>query len=502
MAGLSVGVLLLAAALRAALFLAYAMLEIPSSDQPFHLEGNNVHFAWCVQHGLPLYPSGQGLPYTVNYMGPCYYWIVGGIGRMLGADIPDLYVMGQITSFLCALAPAVIAGWYLYRRYGGWPCLAGVLFGLGSVVKTPWGVMARPDTMANLLGAAGFFIACRRSWRWMPVAAAALAFGCLTKQTAVVWLVAAVVALLASPGARIYALALLGAAAGIAIGTIAVLAATGEPFIVQSLLSQGALPFDVWQLLGNLWSLLLTSPQVLVFVLIGGCLWMTRKHHDRDLSVLVAMLLCTTPVFCMKQGANLNYFIPFQVVEAIAAGTLCAAALRAKERTLRWMLACWIGTLALQPNIIVSAQQVAQTVRRRAVLASETGGADQQAFEQYLRLARDPNVRLLTDNDRLAVYQGSQAAFYDAYLFRLQVESHRLDPQELVDRLRMRWYRYIILTVPVDFVGHAYSFYRLPPQVAAAIRLNYRLQSKAAHMYLYVPLTPQALSRHSSEPLP
>ena len=120
-------------------------------------------------------------------------------------------------------------------------------------------------------------------------------------------------------------------------------------------------------------------------------------------------------------------------------------------------------------------------------LESADGLAEQQRFEHYVRLAADPGVRLLTDSDRLAVYQGRRAAFFDCYLFRLQVDAGRIDPQELVDRLQSGWYQYVILSADISVAHHDYFFYSLPESVAAAVKANYILQSQEAKQYVYVP---------------
>ena len=71
-------------------------------------------------------------------------------------------------------------------------------------------------------------------------------------------------------------------------------------------------------------------------------------------------------------------------------------------------------------------------------------------------------MRMLTDSDRLAVYQGPGAVLFDAYLFRLQVDAGQLDPRELIDRLQSRWFQYVVLSADVSGVYHDYFFYRLP----------------------------------------
>ena len=55
--------------------------------------------------------------------------------------------------------------------------------------------------------------------------------------------------------------------------------------------------------------------------------------------ILTAVWLAAAVFTCAKRGSDLNYFIPLRIIEAIAAGTLCIAALRSKRRRLGWALA-------------------------------------------------------------------------------------------------------------------------------------------------------------------
>ncbi len=483
--GVGVGVLLAAGIVRAAVYLAYALLEIPAPDQPYTLEGVGVHFAWCVEHGLPLYPEGQGPSYTVNYMGPCYFWIVGAIGRLFDADIPSLYVIGRVVTFVCGLGPAVIAALYLHHRYGRWAGLAGFIFGLGSTPMIWYGARTRPDMMADLLGVAGCFVACELSRRWLPAAAVLLAMSCLTKQSlGAVWLLAAMVVLLLREDTRRCAFVLGGTTAALVLMIVMLLAATSEPYIVPSLFGQGGIAFSPRQSLRILMRLMDRSPEMLLFALVGCGLWIREKRQDRTLLILTAVWLVGVVLTCAKIGSDLNYCIPLRIVEALAAGTFCVAALRSNRHRLGWAMVAWAGALTMVFSAAFAVTMATAAVERRV---SEDGQARRQQLAHFAQLARDPNVRLLTDSDRLAVYQGQRAVLLDIFLFRLEVESGRRDPRELVDRLQSRWFQYVILSADVSGVYDDQFFAALPATVAAAVKANYQLQSHEGDLFVYVP---------------
>jgi hypothetical protein len=484
--GIGVAALLGEGIIRATAYLAHALWEIPAPDQPHVLEGAFVHFARCVQTGMPLYPEGQGPLYTCNYMGPCYYWIVGALGRVFDADIHALYLIGRVVTFVCAFGPAAIAALYLWRRYGRRAGLAGFIFGLGSAPMIGYGAMVRPDMMADFLGAAGFLVVCACNRRWLPLAAVLLALGVLTKQTAGVWLLAAVVVLLSRHAWR-HALSLSLAAVALVLAVVAILAETGQPHVFVSLFSQGGIPLDSRQQIGVMRLLLDQSPEMLFFALVGCGMWINRRYKDRALLILTCLWLAAAIFTCAKRGSSLNYFLPLRLTEAIAAGMLCVAALRSRSHRLVWAVLAMAAAAVMAPSTVHALQAAQATAKRLARLDTESGRAKQREFDHYARLAQDPTVRMLTDCDRLAVYQGARAVLFDPYSFRLQVETGQLDPQELVDRLQSRWFQYVILSADVSGVYSEFFFHRLPTQVATAVKANYRLQSHEAGLFVYVP---------------
>jgi len=485
--GIAVGLLLVMGIIRASIYLAYASLEIPAADQPYVLEGASVYFAWCAEQGFPLYPANTATIYTVNYMGPCYFTVVGMIGWLFDADIPTLYLIGRVVTFLCGLGPAVIAAMYLGRRYGRLPALVGLVFGVGAAPMIGYGVTTRPDMMADLLGAGGFFVALRPKHRELCVAVVLLALAFLTKQTAAVWLLAAILALLVEKDSRRRAL-LLGGATFVTIATtVALLAAFYEPTILSNLFGQGGVPFNAVQGIGILLILVNRSPEILFFAFLGCGLWMSRRYRDRALVILTIVWLASATFFCAKRGSDLNYFAPLRIVEALAAGTLFAATRRAGRHQFAWIALCVTGIIAMAPSTILLAKKTAASCERQAVLHSEAGMAEQTKFERLVELAKDPYVRLMTDSDRLAVYQGPRAVFFDAFLFRLQVETGQIDPRELVEQIQSRWFSYIVLSADVSRDYDDIFFYRLPDQLAKAVRANYQLRSRAGGFFVYTP---------------
>ena len=139
-----------------------------------------------------------------------------------------------------------------------------------------------------------------------------------------------------------------------------------EPYILPSLLSQLGMPFDLQQQISILVLLRERSPEMFFFVLVGCVLWMSDEHKDRDLFILTSLSLLAAILACAKRGSDLNYFLSLRIIEALAAGTLCAGALRSDRRRLGWTLLTFAGVLAMVPSTMFAAETAAAALRHRA----------------------------------------------------------------------------------------------------------------------------------------
>ena len=115
----------------------------------------------------------------------------------IGTDLDGLYVVGRVVTLASALLGTLGLGVYLGRRYGWGAGIAGAVFSLGTAPMNGFGLMARPDMMADTLGLFGFYLALRPRRVGHVSGIALLVLAVLTKQTAGVYLLAATSALLA-----------------------------------------------------------------------------------------------------------------------------------------------------------------------------------------------------------------------------------------------------------------------------------------------------------------
>jgi len=469
-----VAALAVALALRAALFLAYAAGALATPQQMFVLEGANVHFAWRVQQGLPLYPDGNQYPYTLNYMGPLYYAAVGLLGRGTSADVAGLYLIGRLLSLASGLALAVVVGLFAARRWGtiaGW---IAALTTLGAAPMAPFGVMVRPDAWADTLGVCGYLAAtCGTGGATLVGGGLLLALAGLTKQTAGMYALAACIALLLQPPTRRRAVLLAVIVGLLTVVSLAMLALSTEPHLPASLGQQKAIPFSLDQFLALMWLLHQRAPELLWFSLAGVVLWCGRDDRQPVLAVLALTTLATTLALVGKRGSDMNYFLALRAVAACGAGTLCAAALR--PAAVRWRAAVLllIGLPLLGPGLLA--------LTRPAV--ADNSAAQHEAQQ----VARQLGDRLLTDSDTVAIVQGRDVPLLDPYLFRLRVEQGQLDPAELVARLNRRHFQQLLLTRDPAAELDATSFWRLPQAVREAVTEQYTFQRKLGPWRVYVP---------------
>jgi hypothetical protein len=481
---------ILVGVLRTALFLAYAGIVLPSPRPAFQLEGVFVHFAWRAEHGRAMYPEGDGYPYTVNLVAPFYSRLVGAVGRLVHADISGLMHVGRTVSFLASLAAAAIAVAFLYTRQGRLAAMAGASFALGSAPMVGFAVMTRPDALADLLGLAGFLSACyvRGSRRSAVAAGILLGLACLTKQTAGVYVVAAALALWVDgrDGRRSI---LVAATAAATTGLIVALAAVGgEPQILASLFGQTAVPLDGGQRLGVLRLLARTSPELPWFAVLGCWLWTSGPFREPKLAVLAVVLLGAAFVTSAKLGSDLNYFLGLRFFEVVVVGTLCRALVgRAPARSWQPLGILAVGLLLSLPSVWHVAGALRCAEREASFRRTAAGQQAAGRFQVYRMAAENPAFTLFTDSDRLAVYQGDRAAFVDAYLFRLRVTEGHLHPSELIGRIASRRFELIVLSADVNAPSYGSYFWRLPPDVTAAVREHYLLRETGGGFYVYAP---------------
>jgi len=288
--------LLVLAVFRAGFFVAYAFYQTVRSIEAYHLEPKMTHLAWRAQQGETLYPDWTSYPHVSNFFGPVYFLGVGWIGRVWDADLDRLYRIGRVVTIGSGLLAALLVGGVAWRREGRWPGLLAALVAIGAAPMIGFGAMVRPDVTADLLGFGGFLAATSRSGRWgAPLGGALLILAILTKQTAGLYLVAAVFAL-AVTSRRRTALALAGGCALGLIALVALVMLTVEPRFAQDLLGEAETPYGIAGWYYTLRRMMILGREVFVLSILGIGFWTVRGRSDAWIAGLLALLMLSVSV--------------------------------------------------------------------------------------------------------------------------------------------------------------------------------------------------------------
>jgi hypothetical protein len=486
--------LVVLAAARAALFLAYAALMFGAELEAFHFEAVMVHLALRAQQGLPLYPDWSRPPHVTNPYGPLYFLAVGGLGRQLGATPDGLFGIGRLVTIGAALASAALVGWASAVRSGRG---AGVVSGLLALASGPmigFGVMVRPDIPAELLGLAGFLVAVGRPSSWRLLLGCGLMVSAIfAKQNCGLYLVAATAALALS-GRRREAPILLGAGlvafAAVVIGFSAV-----EPRFLDGLLMASRSPASAGHWLDTLGRLGRFAPELPLLAGLGLGFWASKGGRDVPLATLAVVLLVGSVASSAKVGSDQNYFLGLRLASAMAGGALWSAASRAayagRSGCGRGILAGWLGlTVLISVSLLPGLNHLLANVRGAQQMRAFESGPGRPSIAQIrrvFRLAADPNVELLTDSGLVALHQGPRATFIDPWLFRNLVTRGDLDPTEVRKRIENRSYDYIITTHDLKAPSYPGYPFGLPPELALAARDRYAFAGNVPGLLIYAP---------------
>ncbi len=482
------GSLLAVGVVRMVGYLAYAVACLPSPLEVFHLEAKMVLLASRVQAGATLYPEWRAYPHVANFFGPVYFVVVGLLGAATDADIPDLFRIGRGVTFASGLLTTLVLGLVLGGRYGRGAGVAGAVLSLGAAPMFGFSVMVRPDLMAETLGLGGFFLSGHRSRAGRVAAVALLALAVLTKQTAVVFLVAAALAS-AVEGRWRRAGGVLGGGSALLFALVVAITVLFEPNFAASIAGEAKSPWVVGEWLRTLRRLVETSPDLLLVTAIGVWLWTGRGAGTGDVrwAVLAVVLVGSGLVMSAKYGADLNYFLSLRATESLAIGTLWHARRTAKgrRRSVAISAAAGLALVSLLPGVFHAASQALLARNQAGFLAGPTGQSLLRSYQKAIRLARDPDYRLLTDLGLFDLYQGERAAFGDPWLFRRLVDTGQIEPTVIMSRIDNQYYDLIVTTSDLDSANRASETFGLPKALAVRAGERYAPIRVEAGLFYY-----------------
>ncbi len=487
---LALGLILLLGAVRATGYLAYAAWRIPCPrGEVWHLEEKMVHLAWRVQAGEELYPEWRDGPHVSNFFGPGYSLVVGGLGRLLRADLAELTRIGRIVTFVSGLAATGIVGVFLGRRAGLEAGAVGALLTLGSAPMFGFSTMVRPDVMAEALGFLGFVLAVGSSRKSRVAGTAVLALAILTKQTSATFALAASLNWLVLGRWRIGTMLLLSVVASVAV-VVGVATATVEPRLAESLLGEGGNPPDLTNWAYVLRNLTTRAPDLWVFWALGLGLWAGLRPREASPASLASVIVVAGLALAVKRGSDLNYFLDLRLVEGLAGGTLwrwARSGLRQPRPRMVQLAAVVVAAASLAPGALDAAREAWEARGLAESVESPPGRQVTKVSDRVITLARDPAVRLLTDQALFELHRGPRAEFVDPFLFRMLVEAGRIRPTRMARALSDEEYDLIVVAAPLDDPRYARYPFGLPPVLVEAAKRHYIPIGWRAGFYFYGP---------------
>ena len=430
---------------RASGYLVYVFEQLTMPGEVGDLESKFVHLVWRVQAGARLYPPWRDYPHVTNFFSPCYFLLAGLIGSLTGAGSQGLFVIGRAVTVACALTTALVVGWAVQRRDGLPAGLIGAAATLGAAPMIGAALMVRPDTMAELFGASGFYLALGSSSWSLVGGVVVLVVAVLTKQTAALFLIAASAALAVSGRWREAATVL--SCGLLAVGAVVAGVTVFEPMFASSLLGEGKTPWDFASWAGQLLELGASAPDLFVVPVLGLWIWLSDRPRRTAPIVLWLAILGVGIVTAAKLGSGLNYFLSLRIVEAMALGAIwgAAPAPRARSRVLL-VVVLLIAAVSLIPGTILALRNAAQSRLDARFYTTAAGRRFLLGQEQFFRMAEDPRVRLLTDSGLLQLRQKERGPFVDSFQFHHMVDSGRIHPDLILKDLQSESYAFVITT--------------------------------------------------------
>jgi hypothetical protein len=474
------GAIVVAALLRAAAALLFVACDFPSRVAVYFIEPQMVHWARCAQRGESLYPDWREFPYVADIYTPGYFWVVGTLSRAVGADLDGVMRIGRATTIFFSLLGAGAVGWFV--RSKGRPAIAAaVSFAIGSVLMMGFGGMVRPDVTADVLGFIGFLAATASIGVLGP--ALILAAAVLCKQSAVIYLLAAVVALLWINRTR-RAIVVSVVASSTVLVVLGLIWVSGERNIFRSVLLEAGSPWrwEQWSTIAV--KFLARSGDVAILCIAGSVHWcfaLRRNDPEADHAKRCLSLLVVGGGFALlgiaKLGSDLNYFLPLRYLAAVLLAEQISRS-RTSSVHLRtlfasttflialvfWMSPWWYG-LRVHEAFNPDWRKMAR-IYEREIDAIDRLGKIQRVF---------------TNCNDAALRVGG--LFLDPYAFRIMVDADRIEPTALIAKLKNGEYDLVVTTGPLEDPGYRDSPFALPNELTEAILERYEKSSQGALVY-------------------
>jgi hypothetical protein len=480
------GIFFILALARVFVFEEYVRLHIWSPYDTHHLEAAMVHLAWRVQHGVRLYPDWEHYPHVANFYSPLSFLAIGAVGRALSTTIEGLYAIGRCATLASVLLTSLVIGVVIARRYGIVAAVVGVLLSMGVGPLYSAGVMTRPDAPAELLGILGFFLAGGQKSITRVIGGVLLYLAAMTKQTALAYLLAALLGLYLEGRGKQARNIFMGVAPALLL-TVLVVQFAVEPNFVRCLLGESRTPIDFATWWDATATISIVDPEFIILTLAGVALWSRGARKEPMLTMLAVVLFAACFLSAAKRGSAQNYFLGMRSVAALAGGALWQSIARATRPRVWEMVTVAILAYGLVKSSRIGLAFVLDAAEQARMNASDYGKAADSVYRGLYAALADPRKRIFTDSGMLDIRQGERTVFGDPYRFRLMVECGLIDPILIQKRIEDQYYELLICRE--DLFAPEYETYDfgMPRPLYERARVRYKPIGANYGLHYYTP---------------
>jgi hypothetical protein len=267
-----------------------------------------------------------------------------------------------------------------------------------------------------------------------------------------------------------------------------------EPHFARSLVGERVMPwsYSTWQTAFR--RIVVSSPDLFLLPAVGLWLWLGDSSRPREVrpAVLVLVLLASALVLSAKLGADINYYLSLRVAVALATGALwhvvhaSAAGPRPLWRSAALAATTLAACVAMVPSVLMARIYFDMANNESVFYETPRGRLFLRGYHEAFARARDPKVHLLTDAGLIDLYQGERAAFGDPWLFRTLVETGRLTPATMAERIDSQYYDLFISTHDLEARRYSDHDFRLPRGLFERVRANYVYGRSPQGLQFYV----------------
>jgi hypothetical protein len=409
-------------------------------------EGNILNAAVRIDQGLTPYPDPHGWPVAINPYGPLPYYLTAIPVHFFGPSFAPARAVIIVAGVICALLAGLLV--HQFTRSAVLATGFGCLF-LSQRLVELWMPVLRVDFIGLALVLLALYVFARFP-RWWVLAALLLAMAMFTKFSLLAAPCACFVLLLVQrQWKRAAQFAVVIALSVVALFGIAILVTHGA-FAYDVFMTEGS-PMD-WLHLPGFYRLVFFSDPLLVLIGVAGLIWACWKRRF-ELPVLYAIFALLGSVTAAKVGSNMNHLIEFVAALCILAG---------------W----FVGQMVERGGGVALATSAASAVVGlwMVLLLPYAPGNRPVAgcTAIYNAAAQLPSDRILSEDVGLLVVEHKSVWVAGSFAYALLAESGKVPDTKLQQRIREKWFDYIILSADPQDASTRWS-----PQVRRLIGENY-----------------------------